>query len=117
MSQIVSVDSDATVLDALRVMGQTNHPRIPVYDQKRKEYIGAVTFQTVSKAISRELLDSKINDYMIQPARVSTEESLPSVMEKLQDAGTTIAFVVEGERVVGVLTLSDIIEQILGMKV
>jgi len=67
--------------------------------------------------MSRELIDSKIHDYMIQPARVSAEESLPSVMEKLQDAGTTIAFVFNGERIAGVITLSDIIEQILGIKV
>jgi CBS domain containing-hemolysin-like protein len=117
IEKIISVDSEATILDALKLMGQTNHPRIPVYDATRKEYVGAVTFQTISKAISRELLDAKIHDYMIQPARVSTEDSLPSVMEKLQDAGTTIAFVLEGDRVVGVLTLSDIIEQVLGMKV
>lgn len=117
IEQIVSVDSESTVLDALRVMGQTNHPRMPVYDEKTKRYIGTVTFRTMAKAISRELLDSKIHDYMIQPARASVEDSLPSVMEKLQDAGTTIAFVYDGERMVGVITLSDIIEQILGIKV
>lgn len=117
IDQIVSVDSEATVMDALRVMGQTNHPRMPVYDEKTKQYIGAVTFRTISRAISRELLDSKIHDYMIQPARVSAEDSLPSVMERLQEAGTTIAFVLDGEKMLGVITLSDIIEQILGIKV
>lgn len=117
MNDIVSVDSDSTVLEALRVMGQTNHPRIPVYDSEQKLYVGAVTFRTISKAISRELLESKIHDYMIQPARVSVEDSLPAVMEKMQDAGTTIAFVYDGERMAGMITLSDIIEQMLGMKV
>lgn len=117
IEQIVHIDSEATILEALRVMGETNHPRIPVYDSKREQYIGAVTFRSIAKAISREFLDSKIHDYMIQPARVSTEESLPSVMERLQDAGTTIAFVFDGERMVGVVTLSDIIEQVLGIKV
>jgi putative hemolysin len=117
IARIISVGSNATVLDALRIMGQTGHPRIPVYDPERDQYIGAVTFHTMAKAMSRELIDSKIHDYIIQPARVSADESLPSVMEKLQDAGTTIAFVFEGERIIGVITLSDIIEQILGIKV
>jgi putative hemolysin len=117
IEQIVHVDSEATVLDALMVMGQTNHPRIPVYDAKRKQYIGAVTFRTIAKALSREHLDWKIHDYMIQPARVTSDESLPSVMEKLQDAGTTIAFVYDKDKMLGVLTLSDIIEQVLGIKV
>jgi magnesium and cobalt exporter, CNNM family len=117
ISEVVSIDSEATVLDALRVMGQTNHPRLPVYDAKRNEYIGAVTSRTMSKAISRELIDSKIHDYMIQPARVSADDSLTSVIERLQDAGATIAFVFDGERMTGVITLSDIIERILGIKV
>ena len=117
IAQIISVGSSATVLDALRIMGQTGHPRIPVYDQAKDQYIGAVTFHTMSKAMSRELIDSKIHDYMIQPARVSADETLPAVMEKLQDAVTTIAFVFDRDRIIGVFSLSDIIEQILGIKV
>ena len=38
-------------------------------------------------------------------------------MEKMQDAGTTIAFVYDGQEMVGMITLSDIIEQVLGVKV
>jgi CBS domain containing-hemolysin-like protein len=114
---IVSVPREATVFDALKAMGQTNHPRIPVFDSARSEYIGAVTFRTISKAISRDLLDSSIHDYMIQPAHVSREDGLASVIEKMQDAGTTIAFVFDGEKMVGMVTLSDLIEQLLGVKV
>ncbi|HEY6283144.1 MAG TPA: CNNM domain-containing protein [Nitrososphaerales archaeon] len=115
--EVVSIPSDATVFDTLKAMGQTNHPRLPVYDARRKMYVGAVTFRSITKAISRDLLDSGIHDYMIQPARVTTEEGLATVIEKMQDAGTTIAFVFEGEEMVGVITLSDIIERILGVKV
>jgi putative hemolysin len=117
VDRIVSVDSEATVFDAMKVMGETNHPRMPVYDANRKQYIGAVTLRTMSRALSREHLEWKIHDYMIQPAKVNSDESLPSVMEKLQDAGTTIAFVYDGDRMLGVITMSDIIEQVLGIKV
>ncbi len=115
--EIDSIPSDATVFEALKAMGQTNHPRMPVYDKKHKMYIGAVTFRTISRAISRDLIDSGIHDYMIQPAKVSKDEGLASVIERMQDAGTTIAFVLDGESIVGVITLSDIIERLLGLKV
>lgn len=115
--QIVSASSGGTVLDALKLMGRTNHPRLPVYDDRRRTYIGAVTFRTVSKAIDRNHFDESILDYMIQPARVAKDEGLASVMEKLQDAGTTIAFVYDDDRMIGMITLSDIIEQVLGVKV
>jgi magnesium and cobalt exporter, CNNM family len=117
LSEIDAIDSNATVLDALKAMGQSNHPRMPVYDPQRKSYIGAVTFRTISKAISRDLLDSSIHDYIIQPARVASDEGLATVIDKMQDAATTIAFVYEGEKMVGVITLSDILERVLGVKV
>ncbi len=117
IEEIVSIESNATILDALKAMGQTNHPRMPVYDSKKKTYVGAVTFRTISKAMGRELLNAHIGNYMIQPVRVSKDDGLASVMEKMQDAGATIAFVFDGERMVGMITLSDIIEQILGVKV
>ena len=115
--EIVSVPSDASILDAVKAMGKTNHPRMPVYDEEKKIYVGAVTFRTISKAIGRGLLKEGIHDYMIQPAKVPGDEGLASVMEKMQAAGTTIAFVYDNEKMIGMITLSDIIEQILGVKV
>lgn len=117
VDEIVSIDSDATVLEALKTMGQANHPRMPVYDAKRKMYIGAVTSRTVSKAVSRDHIDFGIHEYMIQPARVSSEDGLPTVIDKMQDAATTIAFVFDGDKMVGMITLSDILERLLGVKV
>ena len=117
IAEIVSIDSDSTVFDALKSMGQTNHPRMPVYDTKRKMYTGAVTSRTISRAVSRDHIDFPIHDYMIQPARVSGDDGLPTVIDKMQEAGTTIAFVFDGEEMIGMITLSDILERLLGVKV
>ena len=115
--EMVSVAGDATILEALKAMGKTNHARMPVYDAERKLYVGAVTFRTISKAIGRGMLKEGIHDYMIQPAKVSKDEGLASVMAKMEDAGTTIAFVFDEDSMIGMITLSDIIEQIMGVKV
>ena len=117
VDEIVSIDSAATVLDALKTMGQTNHPRMPVYDANRKMYIGAVTSRTISKAASRDHLEQGIHDYMIQPAKVSQDDGLARVIDQMQEAGTTIAFVYDGEKMLGMITLSDILERLLGIKV
>ena len=115
--EIVSIDSESTVLEALKSMGQTNHPRMPVYDAKRKIYIGAVTARTISKAVSRDHIDFGIQEYMIQPAKVSRDDGLATVIDKMQDAGATIAFVYDGDTMLGMITLSDILERLLGIKV
>jgi magnesium and cobalt exporter, CNNM family len=117
MDDVVSVPSKSTVMEALVIMGKTNHPRIPVFDSEKKTYLGAVTFRTLSKAIGRGLMDVSVLDYMIQPAKVQTSDGVATVMEDMQDAGATIAFVYEGEQMIGMITLSDIIERILGVKV
>ena len=117
LDEIVSIDSDATVLEALKAMGQTNHPRMPVYDAKRKMYIGAVTSRTISRAVSRDHIDYGIHEYMIQPAPVSRDDGLATVIDKMQEAGTTIAFVYDGDKMIGMITLSDILERLLGVKV
>jgi len=117
VEKIVLIDSDATVLDALKTMGQTNHPRMPVYNAKRKMYVGAVTSRTISRAVSRDHIDQGIHDYMVQPARVSRDDGLATVIDRMQDAGTTIAFVYDDDKMVGMITLSDILERLLGVKV
>ena len=117
IDEIIHIETDATILDALKAMGKSAHPRMPVYDPNRRSYVGAVTFRSLSKAIGRDHLDVDVSDYMIQPARVTKDEGIASVMGKMQDAAATIAFVFDGDTMVGVITLSDIIEQILGVKV
>ena len=117
LNEIVHVSTEATVLDAMKAMGLTGHPRMPVYDQNRRQYIGAVTFRTMSKAIGRDLLEARLDDYIVQPARIGKDEALASVMEKMQDAGTAIGFVFDGQTMIGMITLTDIIEQLLGIKV
>ena len=117
VDEIVSIDSNATVLEALKMMGQTNHPRVPVYDSERKTFVGAVTSSTISKAVSRDHIDSGILEYTIQPARVAKDDGLAAVIDTMQEAGTTIAFAYDGEKMIGMITLSDILERLLGVKV
>ena len=117
IDEIIHIESDATILDALNAMGRADHPRMPVYDPVRKAYLGAVTFRSLSRAIRRDLLTTNVTDYMIQPAKVSKDEGIAAVMEKMQDAAATIAFVFDGPSMIGMITVSDIIEQILGVKV
>ena len=114
---VVSVPRTATVLEALESMGKTGHPRMPVYDHQRKRYVGVVTFRHMTKALSRGLLETKIDDYIVQPAMVQENSTLAVVMETMQDAGTTMAFVYSSDTVVGVLTMSDIIGAVMGVKV
>ena len=55
--------------------------------------------------------------HVVQPARVAGDESLAIVVGLTSHAGTANAFVYEQERIVGVITLSDLPERLLEVRI
>jgi putative hemolysin len=117
ISEIVSVNVGSDVKEALRLMGKSKHPHLPVYDPKARTYIGAVTFRSLFRAFSAEGIADGVVRYMVQPAKVDADETAASVMDKMQKAGVTMAFVSEGGKLRGMVTVTDILEVILGTKI
>ncbi|HUK75884.1 MAG TPA: CBS domain-containing protein, partial [Nitrososphaerales archaeon] len=117
ISEIVAVNVGADVKEALRLMGKSNHPHLPVYDAKAGSYIGAVTFRSLFRAFNSEGIGDGAVRYMVQPAKVDADETAASVMDKMQKAGVTMAFVSEEGKLVGMVTVTDILEVILGTKI
>ena len=117
VDKLVSVETDATILEALRLMGDSLHPRLPVYDRGKREFVGAVTFRSLMPAISARNLSDQVSKYLVQAARVEADDSLASVSEKMNSQGTSVAFVYNENRMVAVITLTDILESLLGLKI
>ena len=117
IGEVIAVNVPSNVQDALKLMGKSNHPRLPVYDSKTNQYVGAVTFRSLSGAMAAGKFTDNILDHLVQPARVENDESVATVMDRMQKAGATIAFVFDNGRMVSMITLTDILERILGVKV
>ncbi len=117
LSEIVAVNVGSTVREALRLMGKSNHPHLPVYDSRAGTYVGAVTFRSLFGAFSAEGIADGILSHMVQPAKVEADETAATVMDKMQSAGVTMAFVSEGGELRGMVTVTDILEVILGTKI
>ena len=54
---------------------------------------------------------------LVQPAKVDADETAAAVMDKMQKAGVTMAFVSEVGKLRGMVTVTDILEVILGTKI
>lgn len=118
LAEAISIPINSRISDALKIMAISKHPRLPVYDSSKKEWVGAVTFRSLMNAISAGQYNALIHDYVIQPAKVGADESLASVVQKMEETGSTIAFVFDSKgHPVGLITLSDIIENLIGIKV
>jgi putative hemolysin len=117
IEKIISVDSETTVLEALKVMGSSHHPRIPVFGKDVGQFIGVVTFRSLTRGLSEGKLNEPISAFVIQAARVDADESIATVADRMSKRGVTIAFVYRNNKMIGVITLSDLLERILGFKV
>ena len=69
------------------------------------------------RAFSAEGITHSVDAYMVQPAKVEADETAASVMDKMQKAGVTMAFVSEDGKLAGMVTVTDILEVILGTKI
>jgi CBS domain containing-hemolysin-like protein len=117
IEKIIAVDSDTTVMEALKVMGSSHHPRIPVFGKDVGEFIGVVTFRSLTRGLSEGRLNEPIASFVVQAAKVGADESIATVADRMSRAGVTIAFVYRQGKMIGVITLSDLLERILGFKV
>ena len=117
IGEIVAVSVRSDVREALRLMGKSNHPHLPVWDDKAKAFVGAVTFRSLFRAFDAGGFADGILGYMVQPAGVDADETAAAVMDKMRSAGVTMAFVFDEGKVRGMVTVTDILEVLLGTKV
>lgn len=116
-TEIVSVSSSSTVVDALKLMGVSSHPHLPIREESSGNYVGAVTFSSLSPALANSRYDDNVLGYAVKPARVNEDDPAVTVMDRMQASKVTMAFVHDGDQVLGMVTLTDILEVTLGMKV
>ncbi len=79
--------------------------------------MGAVTFRSLAQATAQGKFDESIQGYMAQPARVRSDLPVAAVMDIMRKSAVTMAFVFGDGEVMGMLTLTDILEVVLGVKV
>lgn len=110
-SRVQSLSSRAGRDEVIRLVAEHRFSRWPVIDP--------ATGTPVGYLLTRDLiiLPSVEADWsrLIRPLRVaSPSDSLEMTMQQLQTAGANMAVVLEGERLVGLITLEDILEEVVG---
>ncbi len=68
----------------LKLIGNPNHTRLPVYEGTKREFVGAITFRSVSRAIADGRFDDLASAYMTQAARVEGDDSVAVIMDRMQ---------------------------------
>jgi CBS domain containing-hemolysin-like protein len=122
--EIVSVAASASLDDVLKTMVESQHSRLPVWDEKPEQIIGAVFFKDMLRVWHerRNLQRSRrpsppfyLAHIMRKPLIVPETKPLMQMLEEFRQRHSHMALVVdEFGTVTGLLTVEDVLEQIVG---
>jgi len=117
VKKLVTVNPNATVGEAVAIMGRSLHANLPVYDATNHAFLGAITFNSIAPALAAGRYSDRITEYILEPPRVSFDDYVSKAMEDMERTGITMSLVMKDGDVAGMITLTDILEEILDVKV
>lgn len=115
LNLVRSLPHDASREDALRLVREYGFSRIPVYRRNRADIIGVI--------LARDLLEYAPESQFSHPTelrirkiqRLSADTRIMEAMERMQRRAEHIAAVVNSSgRITGIVTLEDILEELVG---
>ncbi len=115
----VTITSDTTVLDALRIMAEKNIGSLVVMDDE--DYKGIVTERDYSRKVilkGKNSTDTRVADIMSTDLpRVSPSDKIEYCMELMSNNNIRYLPVFENNRLTGIISMSDVVkETILAQK-
>ena len=112
LAEMVGIVHDSTVLEAVELIARVGFSRLPVFDQRIDNVVGILHHLALLTAADSSL---KVSSLMRPAYFVPATQEVDEVMIILQREAASAAIVVdEFGGAVGLLTLEDIIEEIVG---
>jgi CBS domain containing-hemolysin-like protein len=122
--EIVSVSAEASLDEVLKTMVESQHSRLPVWEEKPEQIIGAVFFKDMLRHWHDRRLTIRngrpappfhLAHLMRKPLIVPETKPLMQMLEEFRQRHSHMALVVdEFGTVTGLLTVEDVLEQIVG---
>lgn len=112
---VVALEKHATLAEALDVIVEAGHSRIPIYDDTIDKVIGVLYAKDLLTCFRDGSTDMPITQLMRQPYFVPESAMVDDLLTDLQAKKTHLAIVVdEYGGTAGVVTIEDLLEEIVG---
>lgn len=97
----------------VEILCSTSHSRIPVYYEKKENIVGVLL---VKRFLSAYLSNKKINplSFVEKPYIVSPRVKIDDLVDGFREKRTQIAIVKKGEELLGMVTMEDVLEELVG---
>lgn len=110
--RVEAIEETATVHEALLKFEQTRHSRMPVYSDRVDNIVGLLE---IADLFSATELEQPIRDHITPAHYVAETQRLDDLLLDMRREGDELAVVVdEHGGAVGILTVEDIVEEIVG---
>ena len=110
--EVCAVSEAASVRDAAAMMAESGHSRLPVYRERIDDIVGVLHHLDLLRADDG---DRPVGEIMTPPQFVPETQEIDDLLVILQRKAASVAIVVdEFGGAVGLLTLEDILEEIVG---
>merc|ERR1711879_278249 len=115
---VYSLPTDLTVAEAREQQRNWPHSRIPIYDEDPEDIVGVVFRRQVLEALADDLDELKLGDIMRPVRFVLKTITLDKLLVKFLGSRLHLCVVLdEYGGVAGVVTLEDVLEEILGSEI
>lgn len=103
------------LFEALPIINQNSHSRIPIYDETHDDIVGFIHVRDVLRELESDNKMKTLEQISRTPVFVSQEKRVTSLLREMKGRKTHMAIVIdEHGGVEGLVTLEDLIEEILG---
>lgn len=112
-TDVVSLERNTTIADAIRYVGETGHSRIPLYENHPERIVGVVVSRDLIRNLDHQ--GDPVRTIMITPVFVPEHRRIDQVLNLILREKLNLAIVLdEYGGLAGIVTLEDILEEIIG---
>jgi CBS domain containing-hemolysin-like protein len=117
-TRIVCVHRGATLDEVMKVLSESEHSRIPVYEESIDNVVGVIYVKDLARDVQKGLLSPatfKLDKYLRTPLFVPELMKISRLLREFQKSHMHLAVVVdEFGGTSGVVSLEDVVEEIVG---
>lgn len=110
LNEMVMFEKTQPIKELKHIFKQVKFSKYPVYSRKPENIVGFVYIKDILAIGSNK----RIAGFMREPEYVEANMGLEDILERFRKGGDQMVFVKEGDRVVGVITLEDVLEELVG---
>ncbi len=114
IDKVIMLDVEAIVSQVSYFAAHSGYSRFPVYEGNRNNIVGMVHIKDIFKAIQSDGRANPVDEIYGRAYFIQGTEVLITAFRQMQQVKTHNMIVKDGQKVIGMITLEDLLEELLG---